>query len=50
MRVLGTASHRDEILTRVAEAHNILQKLHVHSRIDASSWHRQGGFHLKLEA
>src|SRR5438552_2620413 len=99
VRVLGTASHREEILARLVEAppdivlvdfampeaativaeilqlvdqgmsnkqiarhlgievataknhvHNILQKLHVHRRIDASSWYRQGGFHLKLEA
>jgi two-component system, NarL family, nitrate/nitrite response regulator NarL len=30
--------------------HNILEKLHVHRRINASTWYRQGGFHLKLEA
>jgi two-component system, NarL family, nitrate/nitrite response regulator NarL len=30
--------------------HNILEKLHVHRRIDASTWYRRGGFHLKLEA
>jgi DNA-binding NarL/FixJ family response regulator len=30
--------------------HNILKKLHVHRRINASTWYRKGGFHLKLEA
>ena len=30
--------------------HNILEKLHVHRRINASIWYRRGGFHLKLEA
>lgn len=30
--------------------HNILEKLHVHKRINASAWYRRGGFHLKLEA
>ncbi len=39
-----------EVATAKNHVHNILQKLHVHRRIDASSWYRQGGFHLKLEA
>src|SRR5437660_1036990 len=38
-----------EVATAKSHVHNILQKLHVHRRIDASSWYRQGGFHLKLE-
>jgi two-component system, NarL family, nitrate/nitrite response regulator NarL len=38
-----------EVATAKNHVHNILQKLHVHRRIDASSWYRQGGFHLKLE-
>ena len=39
-----------EVATAKNHVHNILRKLHVHRRIDASSWYRQGGFHLKLEA
>jgi DNA-binding NarL/FixJ family response regulator len=38
-----------EVATAKNHVHNILQKLHVHRRIDASSWYRQGGFHLQLE-
>ena len=29
--------------------HNILKKLHVHRRVDASPWYRRAGFHLKLD-
>src|SRR5207245_6297375 len=36
-----------EVATAKNHVHNILQKLHVQRRIDASSWYRQGGFHLK---
>lgn len=39
-----------ELATAKNHVHNILKKLHVHRRIDASSWFRRGGFHLKLEA
>jgi len=38
-----------EVATTKNHVHNILQKLHVHRRIEASDWYRQGGFHLKLE-
>ena len=39
-----------EVATAKNHVHNILRKLHVHRRIEASDWYRQGGFHLKLEA
>ena len=39
-----------ELATAKNHVHNILEKLHVHRRIDASTWYRRGGFHLKLEA
>jgi len=39
-----------EVATAKNHVHNILKKLHVHRRIEASDWYRQGGFHLKLEA
>jgi two-component system nitrate/nitrite response regulator NarL len=39
-----------EVATAKNHVHNILRKLHVHRRINASTWYRQGGFHLKLEA
>ena len=38
-----------ELATVKNHVHNILKKLHVHRRIDASTWYRQGGFHLKLD-
>jgi len=38
-----------ELPTVKNHVHNILKKLHVHRRIDASAWYRRGGFHLKLE-
>ena len=38
-----------EVATTKNHVHNILKKLHVHRRIEASDWYRQGGFHLKLE-
>jgi len=38
-----------EVATTKNHVHNILRKLHVHRRIEASDWYRQGGFHLKLE-
>lgn len=38
-----------ELATVKNHVHNILKKLHVHTRIDASAWYRRGGFHLKLE-
>ena len=38
-----------ELATVKNHVHNILKKLHVHRRIDASAWYRRGGFHLKLE-
>lgn len=38
-----------ELATVKNHVHNILRKLHVHRRIDASAWYRRGGFHLKLE-
>ena len=38
-----------ELPTVKNHVHNILKKLHVHRRIDASTWYRQGGFHLKLD-
>ncbi len=38
-----------EVATVKNHVHNILKKLHVHRRIDASTWYRQGGFHLKLD-
>ena len=38
-----------ELATAKNHVHNILTKLHVHKRINASTWYRQGGFHLKLE-
>jgi DNA-binding NarL/FixJ family response regulator len=37
-----------ELATVKNHVHNILKKLHVHKRIDASAWYRRGGFHLKL--
>jgi two-component system nitrate/nitrite response regulator NarL len=39
-----------EVATAKNHVHNILRKLHVHRRIEASDWYRQGGFHLRLEA
>ena len=39
-----------ELATAKNHVHNILEKLHVHRRINASTWYRRGGFHLKLEA
>jgi two-component system, NarL family, nitrate/nitrite response regulator NarL len=39
-----------EVATAKNHVHNILRKLHVHRRIEASGWYRQGGFHLNLEA
>ena len=39
-----------EVATAKNHVHNTLRKLHVHRRIEASDWYRQGGFHLKLEA
>jgi two-component system, NarL family, nitrate/nitrite response regulator NarL len=39
-----------ELATVKNHVHNILEKLHVHRRINASTWYRQGGFHLKREA
>ena len=41
---------RIEIGTAKNHVHNILKKLHVHRRIDASTWFRKAGFHLKLDA
>jgi DNA-binding NarL/FixJ family response regulator len=38
-----------EVATTKNHVHNILRKLHVHRRIEASDWYRQGGFHLRLE-
>ena len=38
-----------ELATAKNHVHNILTKLHVHKRIDAATWFRRGGFHLKLE-
>jgi len=38
-----------EVATAKNHVHHILRKLHVHRRIEASDWYRQGGFHLKLE-
>jgi len=38
-----------EVATVKNHVHNILKKLHVHRRIDASTWYRRGGFHLKLD-
>ena len=38
-----------ELATVKNHVHNILKKLHVHTRIDASTWYRRGGFHLKLD-
>ena len=38
-----------ELATVKNHVHNILKKLHVHRRIDASAWYRRGGFHLRLE-
>jgi two-component system, NarL family, nitrate/nitrite response regulator NarL len=37
-----------ELATAKNHVHNILEKLHLHRRIDASSWYRRGGFHVKL--
>lgn len=37
-----------ELATVKNHVHRILKKLHVHRRIDASTWYRRGGFHLKL--
>ena len=39
-----------EVATAKNHVHNILGKLHVHRRIEASDWYRQAGFHLKLQA
>lgn len=39
-----------EVTTAKNHVHNILEKLHVHRRINASTWYRRGGFHLQLEA
>ena len=39
-----------ELATAKNHVHNILKKLHVHRRINASTWCRKAGFHLKLEA
>ena len=38
-----------ELATVKNHVHNILKKLHVHRRIDASAWYRRGGFQLKLD-
>lgn len=38
-----------ELATAKNHVHNILSKLHVHKRINAATWYRRGGFHLKLE-
>lgn len=38
-----------ELATVKNHVHNILKKLHVHTRIDATTWYRRGGFHLTLE-
>ena len=38
-----------ELPTVKNHVHNILKKLHVHTRIDASTWYRRGGFHLTLD-
>jgi DNA-binding NarL/FixJ family response regulator len=38
-----------EVGTAKNHVHNILKKLHVHRRIDASTWFRKAGFHLRLE-
>ena len=38
-----------ELATVKNHVHNILKKLHVHTRIDAATWYRRGGFHLRLE-
>lgn len=38
-----------ELATVKNHVHHILKKLHVHKRIDASTWYRRGGFHLRLE-
>src|SRR5205807_261942 len=47
----GIARHLGiELATAKNHVHNILEKLHVHRRINASTWYRRGGFHLKLEA
>jgi DNA-binding NarL/FixJ family response regulator len=37
------------LATAKNHVHHILEKLHVHRRINASIWYRRGGFHLKLE-
>jgi two-component system, NarL family, nitrate/nitrite response regulator NarL len=39
-----------ELATVKNHVHRILKKLHVHRRIDASTWYRRGGFHLKLDS
>lgn len=39
-----------EVGTVKNHVHNILKKLHVHRRINASAWYRKAGFHLRLEA
>ena len=39
-----------EVGTAKNHVHNILQKLHVHRRIDAAEWNRKAGFHLRLDA
>lgn len=38
-----------ELATAKNHVHNILNKLHVHKRINAATWYRTGGFHLRLE-
>jgi two-component system, NarL family, nitrate/nitrite response regulator NarL len=38
-----------ELATVKNHVHNILKKLHVHRRIEASAWYRQGAFHFKLD-
>ena len=38
-----------ELSTAKNHVRNILNKLHVHKRIDAATWYRRGGFHLKLD-
>src|SRR5256885_5118406 len=38
-----------ELATAKNHVHNILEKLHVHRRINASTWYRRGGLHLQIE-
>ena len=38
-----------EVATAKNHVQNILKKLHVHKRINASIWYRKAGFHLKID-